>query len=70
MSFESYAKKVEERWNVKSKNVASLAHQEEKNRFFLLYTAYTNKQLVWATWVLAIATIILSALTLYFQYSK
>ncbi len=37
-----------------------------------LYTAYriekTNKWLVWATWLLAIATIILSGITLYFQY--
>ena len=39
-----------------------------------LYTAYKNerttKMLVWATWFLAIGTLILSGLTLYFQYFK
>jgi len=39
-----------------------------------LYNAYkterTTKRLVWATWALAIGTLILSGLTLYFQYFK
>ena len=42
--------------------------QEERNRFYELYMDYridkTNKRLVWATWALAIGTIILSILTL------
>ena len=39
-----------------------------------LFTAYRNerttKRLVWATWALAIGTLILSGLTIYFQYLK
>jgi len=45
-----------------------------ENKTIQLYTAYriekTNKWLVWATWLLAIGTLILSGLTLYFQYFK
>jgi len=39
-----------------------------------LYTAYrhqkTTNLLVWATWALAIGTLVLSGLTIYFQYFK
>jgi len=39
-----------------------------------LFTAYKNerttKMLVWATWALAIGTLVLSGLTIYFQYFK
>ncbi len=46
---------------------------KNKNNLLPYYLQYrmwiSNRNLIWATWFLAIATIILSALTLYFQYS-
>ena len=33
-------------------------------------TIQSNRRLLWATWSLAIGTIILSGLTIYFQYIK
>jgi len=44
------------------------------NKSLQLYIAYRNQtttnMLVWATWALAIGTLILSGLTIYFQYFK
>ncbi len=70
MTFESYKAKVDKKWQKFRGEISNPIAQEERNRFYQIYLAYTNKQLVWATWVLAIATILLSALTLYFQYRK
>jgi len=38
--------------------------------WMIYQTIETNKKLIWATWSLAIATIILSGLTIYFQYFR
>ncbi len=38
--------------------------------WWVYQTIETNKKLVWATWFLAIATIFLSGMTIYFQYFK
>ena len=40
------------------------------NLWMVHQTIETNKKLIWATWSLAIVTIILSSLTIYFQYLK
>jgi hypothetical protein len=40
------------------------------NAWMVHQTIETNKGLVYATWALAIGTLILSGLTIYFQYIK
>lgn len=64
MTFESYKNKVDRKWRKFRSEVTNPVAQEERNRFYQIYIAYTNKQLVIATWTLAIATIFLSILTL------
>jgi hypothetical protein len=64
MSFESYRKEADKKWfKYREKMTASVA-QQERDRFYQLFTAYTNKQLVRVTWILAVATILLSVITL------
>lgn len=70
MSFETFRKKADEKWFKHRANMTSFVAQQERDRFYQLYSAYANKELVLATWALAIATIILSGLTLYFQYFR
>ena len=52
-------------------NYTMLIPEGLENNTIQLYTAYkmekTNKSLVWATWILAISTIILSLVTLIFK---
>jgi CHASE3 domain sensor protein len=64
MSFETYKKKADEKWQKLRQSHQEPMAQQERDRFYQLYASYTNKQLVWATWFLAIATIILSILTI------
>jgi len=72
MKFEDYKKNADKEWhNFRDKVLVTVA-QEERNRTYQLYMNWTmqetNKKLVWATWALAVGTLILSGLTLYFQY--
>lgn len=70
MSFETYKKKADEKWQKLRQYHQEPKSQQERDRFYQLYAAYTNRQMLIATWVLVIANIALSALTLYFQYYK
>ncbi len=69
MSFESFKDKVDKKWKKYRSEVTNPVAQEERNRFYQIYMAYYNKQLVWATWALAIGTLLLSGITLYLQYN-
>ena len=62
MTFESYKAKVDKKWQKFRGEITNTVTQEERNRFYQIYMAYTNKQLVYATWVLVGVTILLSAL--------
>lgn len=74
MEFKEYREKADEGWykfrNVKSGKVP----QQERDRFYQLYINWnmqeTNRKLVLVTCFLAIATLILSGLTIYLQYFK
>jgi len=69
-------KKFYEKFKKEAYDLSLEAHKTEEterrivNAWMAYQTIETNKRLVWATWALAIATIILSGLTLYFQYFK
>ncbi len=58
----------------KNSNITSLMPEGLEEQTLHLYTAYrnqrTNNMLVWATWSLAVFTMILSGLTIYLQYFK
>ena len=69
MSFEKYRNKADKKWFT-HRYTRGESSQEERNRFYQLYMAYNTNKLVWATWGLAIGTLILSGLTIYFQYLK
>lgn len=60
--------------NFTKENMPKKLPEGFEEQLLIQYLAYRseryNKQLVYATWGLAIGTLILSALTLYFQYSN
>lgn len=73
MKFEEYKKNADREWrNFRNKQRETIS-QQERDRFYQLYINWdmqkTNRRLVWATWILAIATIIFALLTIYFQHS-
>ena len=73
MGFEKFRRKSDKLWfehRNRLPHQPGEAPQEERDRFYALYMAYSSKKLVLATWALAIGTLILSALTIYFQYIK
>lgn len=62
MSFEKYFKKVNEKWEEYRNSIPrEKIKQQKRDRF---YQIYMNYSLVKVTWILAIATILLSVLTL------
>ncbi len=60
------------RGGLKMKGTTLLIPEGLEDRSVQLFTAFklegTNKKLVWATWILALATIILVGVSIYFQY--
>lgn len=72
MSFEKFLKKREEETNLLKYNFHGSSERRDnlENLWMVYETIKTNRKLVFATWSLAIATIILSTLTLFFQYFK
>jgi len=79
--FEDYTKMAVsfERWNALKQNPSvpknvDISIHTLNDKMFQSYIAYrterATKKLVLATWILAITSIILSGLTLYFQYIK
>lgn len=65
MSFEEYKQEVDNKWDKYRYGKSASLSQQERDRFYMLYVAYVNKQMLIATWVLAIATIIFTGLTLW-----
>lgn len=69
----NHKKQLKEYWE-KNPQVNQLVPGNFGKELLQQYMAYKkeiySKRLVWATWGLAIATIILSTLTLYLQYTK
>jgi len=63
-SFESYFNNSEKAWEKHRKKIKREVSQQYRDRF---YQSYINYSLIRATWILAIATIILSILTLIFR---
>jgi hypothetical protein len=72
MKFKDFNKKFTNEVYDSSLNPQKTETVEQRNvAVWMVYqTIETNKKLVRATWILAIATIILSGLTIYLQYFK
>jgi len=72
MNFKDFYKKFTNEAYGSSLNTAGTESVEERivAVWMLHQTIETNKKLVRATWILAIATIILSGLTIYLQYFR
>ncbi|MCH7770500.1 MAG: hypothetical protein IIA49_05720 [Bacteroidetes bacterium] len=70
MKFKKFLKEFKEEVYKKEHNIIASEEVEKRNVdvWMIHQTIETNKKLVWATWSLAIATIILVVISLYFQY--
>jgi len=70
MIFDKFLKKCENETHLLKYNFGGDPERRKhlENLWMIHQTIETNKRLVWATWALAFVTIILSLLTLYFQY--
>ena len=70
MKFLDFYKKYEKEVLEQLPNPFGSENTEERafRTWLVHHTIETNKKLIWATWALAIASIILSGLTLYFQF--
>ena len=72
MKYDKFLKKCKEEVNLLKYNFQGSKEIEDRNisLWMVHQTIETNKKLVWATWGLAIGTIILSGLTIYFQFFR
>ena len=78
MKFEDWMREAEvdmskrEKKDLKeSKGLIAYNYHDRLIQYWIGYkTIQSTQHLVWATWILAIATIILSILTLYFQFFR
>jgi hypothetical protein len=70
MKFQDFYKKfkIEAYDTALEKQKNEVIEERIVSAWMIYQTIETNKKLVRVTWILAIATIILSGLTLYFQY--
>lgn len=68
MSFEKYKKRADEKWFNYREGMTQGVAQQERDRFYQLYMAYSNHKLVMATWILVASTLILSGIGIYFQH--
>ncbi|MAH49422.1 hypothetical protein CMI37_26605 [Candidatus Pacearchaeota archaeon] len=69
MKFKNFYKKFTKEVYESSLNPRGIEAVEERivSAWMIYQAIETNKKLIWATWSLAIATILLSGLTLYFS---
>jgi len=69
VNFEKFQKKLDE--NISTVYSSQISPEEMEGRNLTVWLAYqqiqTNKRLVWATWSLAIATIILIIISLFLR---
>ena len=72
MKYDKFLKKCKDEVNLLKYNFHGSKEIEDRNisLWMVHQTIETNKKLVWATWGLAIGTLILSGLTIYFQFFR
>lgn len=70
MKFDDFLKKCNDEVNLLKHNFRGSPEVRDKNTslWMVHQTIETNRKLVWATWALAIGTLILSGITLYLTF--